>query len=430
MCDSDNRGCMQVAREKITGLLEQAIGLKASSIGVSTLERAVHARMRATASPDVDVYLDRLTASFMEMRLLVEEVVVPETWFFRDLEPFTFLANWIVHSEKDLTKDFFRILSLPCSTGEEPYSVAMTLLLAGVAPTSFFIDAVDVSERVLARARQGVYRENSFRTKDLSFRDIFFTRTAEGFLLQKSVHDKVRFLQGNIIQPGFMGSLGRYDVVFCRNVLIYFNEEAQRQSIEFLHQALVPGGILFTGHAEASLFYNSRMFTVAHAKGFAFRRQNSAAEARWSGGEWKLPAPVLTSAAALSHGRRREKPVPLPAGAKQPEKGETPIARVRRMADEGRLEEAVRQGEEHVQRHGPSAEWYCLLGVIRDSLGQPEEAMKLLRKSLYLDPENVEGLVHLALMAERTGDLDGAANYKRRARKIQERSQGLCQEKT
>lgn len=412
---------MQVAREKITALLEQAIGLKASAIGVATLERAVNARMRATASRDIGTYLERLTGTFLEMRQLVEEVVVPETWFFRDQEPFTFLADRIVHSEKDLSREFFRILSLPCSTGEEPYSVAMTLLLAGLAPTSFFIDAVDVSERVLSRARQGVYRDNSFRSRDLSFRDIYFTQTPEGYLLQKTVRDKVRFLQGNIIQPGFMESLGRYDVVFCRNVLIYFSEEAQLQSIDSLHQALVPGGILFTGHAEASLFFNTKLFSVAHAKAFAFRRQSSSpAEVAWQK-PWKEPlAPSSTTPPAA---RPRQKKA-LPPQPSQPlDRSQSPLALVRRLADEGQLDEAARQGEEHLRRQGPSAEWYCLLGVIRDSQGQGEEALKLLRKALYLEPDNIEGLVHLALMAERVGDRDGAANYRRRVRKIQERRQ-------
>jgi chemotaxis protein methyltransferase WspC len=418
---------MQEAREKITALLEQSIGLKSSAIGVSTLERAVHTRMRVTDCRDVETYLDLLNSSFMEMRRLVEEVVVPETWFFRDQEPFTFLADVVVHSEKDLTKDIFRILSLPCSTGEEPYSIAMTLLLAGVAPSSFYIDAVDVSGRVLERARLGVYRDNSFRTSDLSFRDIYFTRTAEGFVLQKGVRDKVRFLQGNIIQPGFIGSLGRYDVVFCRNVLIYFNEEAQKLAIEALHQALVPGGILFTGHAEASLLFNSRLFTFAHAKAFAFRRQ-ALAPAAGRGEKEKKTAVSVVAPMPRSVPVRPVKTMPPPARAISVEQKE--FVQVRQLADAGKLAEAARQSEEHLRQHGPSAVWYYLLGIIRDSLGQPDEALRLLRKAVYLDPENVESLIYLALLAERAGDLDGAANYKRRARKLQEGGKGLSQEKT
>ena len=92
------------------------------------------------------------------------------------------------------------------------------------------------------------------------------------------------------------------------------------------------------------------------------------------------------------------------------------------------LEEAARQSEEYLRQYGPSSEWYYLLGVIRDSMGQPDEALRLLRKAVYLDPENVESLIHLALLAERAGDLDGAMNYKRRARKLQDGGKGLREE--
>ncbi|MHB8791153.1 MAG: CheR family methyltransferase [Desulfobulbaceae bacterium] len=420
---------MQSAQEKITALLEQTIGLKASAIGATTLDRAIRSRMRVMASRDLDSYLKSLATSRLELRLLVEEVVVPETWFFRDQEPFAFLARYITQSGKDLTRESFRILSLPCSTGEEPYSIAMALLQAGVAPPSFYIDAVDVSERVLERARKGLYRDNSFRTGDLSFRDVFFTKTEDGFVLQKTVRDKVRFLQGNIIQPGFMRSLGRYDVVFCRNVLIYFNEEAQHQSMEALHQALQAGGILFTGHAEAGIFYTTKLFSVMHARAFVFRRQEPLPAENWRVGEGHgtIAQPPLSPLRPSVH--LTGEAAPRRAGIVRPPQAKGELALVRQLADEGRLEEAARRSEEHLRRYGPAAEWYYILGIIRDSQGQSEEALKLLRKAVYIDPENVESLVYLALLAERAGDLDGAANYKRRVKKLREGGKDLCQEK-
>lgn len=413
---------MQLAGQKIAAVLEQAIGLKTESLGATTLERAVRSRMRAVECESVTSYLARLASSALELRLLVEEVVVPETWFFRDQEPFTFLARYVKHSGKDLTRESIRILSLPCSTGEEPYSIAMTLLLAGIAPTSFYIDAVDVSERVLARARLGVYGANSFRGGDLSFRDVFFTSRDEGYVLRKSVRDKVRFVQGNIIQPGFMASLGRYDVIFCRNVLIYFNEAAQGQSMELLYQALLAGGILFTGHAEAGLFSGSRLFSVAHARAFAFRRlEKPKTEGAWSdAGACDLEQPAAVLSRSAPAGKRAKTTAPRRTAVVGEAQGAAELKLVRRLADQGRLEEAVQRSEEHLRRHGPAAEWYYLLGIIRDSMGQADEAMKLLRKAVYLDPGNVDSLVHLALLAERAGDRDGAANYRRRARKIQE----------
>jgi chemotaxis protein methyltransferase WspC len=290
-----------------------------------------------------------------------------------------------------------------------------------LAPGSFYVDAVDVSERVLACARKGVYRENSFRTKDLSFRNNYFTKTADGFELKQIVHDKVRFLRGNILQPGFMEGLGRFDVVFCRNVLIYFSEEAQRQAINYLYHLLLPGGILFTGHAEASLFHDNRFVPIQHAKAFAFYRHSpSAVEVK----------PVKPKTALNSAGRAavtapflkrpiREAPVRV-TSAGPAKKDNADFTKIRRLADEGRLDEAARKSEENLRLHGPSAQWYYLLGLIRDSQGRPDEAVKLLRKAVYLDPGNIESLIHLALLAERDGDVERAANYKRRARRLQE----------
>ena len=153
-----------VPKQKIAELLEQTIGLNISSIGDSSFQRVLSIRMRALGIGDAKAYYDKLTVSFGELRKLVEEVTVPETWFFRDQEPFIFLTEHILDSEKSHARSTYRILSLPCSTGEEPYSIAMTLLEAGLNPLNFFIDAVDVSERVLTKARKGVYGRNSFRT--------------------------------------------------------------------------------------------------------------------------------------------------------------------------------------------------------------------------------------------------------------------------
>lgn len=408
---------MQLPKQKIAELLEQTIGLNISSIGDSSFQRALSVRMRVLGIGDITAYYDKLTASFGELRKLVEEVTVPETWFFRDQEPFVFLTKHILNSEKNLSRSTYRILSLPCSTGEEPYSIAMTLLEAGLKPSNFFIDAVDVSERVLAKARKGVYGKNSFRTEDLRFRDRFFFKTAEEFSLRKMVREKVRFLQGNIMQPGFMQSLGFYDVVFCRNVLIYFNKDGQKQAINTIYNQLVADGLLFTGHAEAGLFIDGRFGTVTHTKSFAFYKRSEA--------QAKLQRRKKVTAVPTSFARRPELHQVKPSLSQPVKQQNCEFALVRKLADEGRLKEAASRSEDYLRLNRPSARWYHLLGIIRDSQGRPEEAFKLLRKAVYLDPGNVESLIQLSLLAERAGDLATAANYKRRAKRIHEREENL-----
>lgn len=414
---------METATQKIASLLEQSIGLTVTSIGASTFARALNNRKKVLGIDNDEAYLEKLTISFMELRRLVEEVVVPETWFFRDQEPFLYLNEYILKSDKDLSVDIFRILSLPCSTGEEPYSIAMTLIQAGLKPTSFYIDAVDVSGRSLAVALKGVYKQNSFRTKDIGFRDNFFYKTEEGYALSPVVRGKVRFVQGNMLQPGFLDSLGRYDVVFCRNVLIYFSKEAQMQVIDSLYNLLMPEGLLFTGHSEASLFMGTRFVPVHHSKAFAFHKRKQVPEViRQSEQTATRNYVKKTTDVPAAPLFKRAGPVSRkPAHVEKPKTEDDEFEYVRKLADAGNLEEAAAICEKKLRQNGLSARWYYLLGVIRDCQGQSEEALKFFRKAVYLDPGNAEALIQLSLLAERAGNLDTAANYKRRARMIQEK---------
>ena len=411
---------MQQAKEKIAALLQQTIGLDVASIGGATLLRALNNRMKEKGFVELEHYFDKLKVSSLELRQLVEEVVVPETWFFRDQEPFNFLADYIFTSGKDLLLDSFRILSIPCSTGEEPYSVAMTLLQAGLKPTSFYIDAIDISDRVLTSARKGFYKQNSFRTKDLTFRDSFFHRDGNGYKLNTSVRNKVRFLQGNILHPAFMGSLGLYDLVFCRNVLIYFNEDSQKQAISALYNLLMPEGLLFTGHSEASLFYGTGFVPASHSKSFAFYKERKPVPAKPKVSGSSRGFANKNGVSAPISGRIPEKVPAAPASRSPVEQEDGQLSLVRDMADRGQLQEAASLCEQHLRDGGPSAQWYYLLGVIRDSQGEYQEAVKLLRKAVYLDPESIESLIQLSLIAERAGDNDMAENYKRRAKRLQD----------
>ncbi len=391
-----------------------------TTIGDSTFERAINRRMKALGIAEVNAYAEKFSASTMELRQLIEEVVIPETWFFRDQAPFTLLGEHVLQAEKFRQRYVFRILSLPCATGEEPYSIAMTLLQAGLPPSCFYIDAVDVSERVLAVARRAVYRENSFRYGNLAFRQRFFHKTDKGFELDKTVREKVHFMKGNILHPAFMKGQGRYDVVFCRNVLIYFSEEAQQQAISALYHILMPGGLLFTGHAESSLFLGDRFVTAARANAFAFYKKESAAAAA-ARQQDDIPDNTeedILFEPALPAVRKSKSVFDRPAAKPAGEDDEFSLAR--QLADEGKLAEAARRSEQYLRQHAPSARWYYLLGIIRDSEGQSAEALKLFRKAVYLDPGHAESLLQLSLLAARAGDHAGAANYRRRAKRLQE----------
>lgn len=412
---------MQAAKQKIADLLKKTIGLNVTSFSDANFQRALGTRMKALRLDDCTDYFNQLSLSLAELRRLVEEVVVPETWFFRDLEPFVFLTDYISKSKKELSNITFRILSLPCSTGEEPYSIAMTLMQAGLKPSEYHIDAVDISGQALAVAREGVYKKNSFRTTDLTFRDNYFHKVGDDFVIQKMIREKVHFFQGNMLQPAFMESLGQYDVVFCRNVLIYFNKEAQYQVIESISNLLRAQGLLFTGHSEASLFIETRFQPVSHSMAFSFYKRHVEQGKTVRQRSFKSSTPADRPPVPASLSFRRPKPTPdsqSPVRPQQPEPDEYEV--VRQLADKGQLEEAASRCETYLRLNDHSAKWYCLLGIIRDNQGNQEEAMKLLRNAVYLAPGNVESLIQLSLLTERAGDPERAATYKKRVQRIKE----------
>ncbi|HHK2658864.1 TPA: protein-glutamate O-methyltransferase CheR, partial [Pseudomonas aeruginosa] len=263
--------------DRFERLLKSRIGLDASSVGSAVIERAVRQRMSGLALHDEDEYWMRLNGSPGEVQALIEAVVVPETWFFRYPESFTTLARLAFERLPSLGGGrALRILSLPCSTGEEPYSIVMALLDAGLSEYLFEVDALDVSARVIERASLGVYGRNSFRGDELGFRDRHFSEVADGYQLAEQVRRKVRFRCGNLLDPGLLAGEAPYDFVFCRNLLIYFDRPTQSEVVEVLKRLLRSDGAMFIGPAEASLLSQHGMQPIGVPLSFVFRRTSEA----------------------------------------------------------------------------------------------------------------------------------------------------------
>lgn len=435
---------MPHSHNHITNLLKESIGVDAATMGKSVVTNAVRQRMAACGLQETDAYWNLLRRSDEELAQLVELVVVPETWFFRDGEAFAALVQHVrqewgtAHPTGRL-----RVLSAPCSTGEEPYTIAMALLDAGLPAMRFKIDAIDISERALAQARRAVYGRNSFRGSDVSFRERYFREEKGLHRLTPLVRECVDFRQANLVSDDLLAGAGNYDAIFCRNVLIYFDAPTQERVIRALDRLLAPHGLLFVGPAETFLTRSVGYTSVDFPSAFACRRS-----ARKSGahapGTSATAAPAFRPFTAPTTTRTEPKkavpaktakpapakklaPAPAPTSASAPAAAASTssgaasaLAAITRLADAGHLAEAVTACERHLHDHGPSVEAYYLLALIRDMLGNPAEAAKCYRKVLYLDPNHSEALLHLALLAENQGDLAEARRLQQRARRSEE----------
>lgn len=442
--------------DDFSAVLKRKMGLDSGSIGSAAIERAVRHRMQAVDSDDEQEYLARLQASPAEMQQLIEAVIVPETWFFRYPESQAAMATLARERlfAPGAEARVLRVLSVPCSSGEEPYSIAMALLDAGVPPARFQIDAVDISERMVEFARRACYGRNSFRGDNLSYRDRHFTETADGHQLADAVMARVRFLAGNLFDAHLLPNVLPYDFVFCRNLLIYFDAATQEQAVALLKGFARRDGVLFVGPAETSLMTGRRLPALPLARAFAFHAE-AAKPAEPVAAAWIPPAPrplagqvpVHASAHASARmstsvptqmparmqsqmstpsqaaGARAAAPSPSasrpsPAGMPAASAGadiEAALRAIAVLADQGRVQEAMAQCRVHLAQHGASAEALYLLGLLQDAGGDTRQAQAAYRKALYLDPTHREALLHLAALVESEGDAEGARRLQARA---------------
>ncbi|CAN7483215.1 protein-glutamate O-methyltransferase CheR [Pseudoduganella sp. LjRoot289] len=256
-------------------MLRRVTGLTVSK---SAADRAIRQRMEQTGLVNREEYLAALTPQ--ELTELVELVVVPESWLFRDQQAFHVAVELVraMLARPAASQRPVRILSVPCAGGEEPYSMAMALCDAGVPRTAFSIDAYDLSPGCVARARSGVYGRNAFRARDLAFRDRYFTPVGnDDYQIAAALRAQVRFSQGNLLT--LVTAHRVYDIIFCRNLLIYFDKPATKAAIERLSALLADDGVLFAGYAEVPSFAQNGFTPLPHRQAFALKKKPAAATA-------------------------------------------------------------------------------------------------------------------------------------------------------
>mgnify|MGYP001109649228 CR=1 FL=1 len=277
----------EIIYRKIAEMLQQQIGLNPDSVGPRAISRAVKQEMRIAKQLDLADYWLALQASTDRLSALIEAVVVLETSFFRNRDSFTFLRQWV--SQEWPRQRCLRVLSLGCSTGEEPYSTAITLLEEGLTFDQFQIDAVDISAQALEKAKRGIYSPYAFRRQTYRSDDQYFTlgipegvsqgkRATQRYFLAAAVREQVNFYQGNAIDPQLLADQPPYDVVFCCNLLASFDRVARDRAIAKLDQLLLPNGLLFLGNTEMKLIDASHYQIVPYPQTYAYRKIADAAQ--------------------------------------------------------------------------------------------------------------------------------------------------------
>lgn len=423
---------MKGLREELGRFLAETAGFDPATTGPDGLDRAVEALARRTGTRDEEALRRLLRTQPGSLEPLLEDLVVPETWFFRDGEPFLHLGD-LARDRLAEDRRRVRVLSAPCASGEEAYSALMVLLHAGCRPADIALDAVDISRRAIGRALKAAYGKRSFREAGWEkLTNRWFTRHQDRLHLAPEVASLANFQVDNLNRPDFFFGREPYDFIFCRNLVIYLADEARTRVLRAVRRLLAPDGTLFVGHSEMIFFCRNGFEPVPRPRAFACRKESAAARpgvpsAAINAGRAApaasspppgTPGGRAPSAASPRHRREAPSRPPRPAPPTSPEETRPDaVGPIRSLADRGQLREAEDACRAALENGAVSAGIYCLLGTICAAKGDLAGAETAFQRAVYLDPECYEALIQLSLILDGRGEADAAARLRERARK-------------
>jgi chemotaxis protein methyltransferase CheR len=230
------------------------------------IDRRVAGRIVATRSRDFADYFGLLRSSAVEAQELINSFTVNETYFYREEHQLRCLSRALLPEvvRDKRPGDLVRIWSLPCSTGEEPYSIALWLLENWPLVDVYNIEIVgsDIDTEAVAAARLGLYGKRALSRLPEAVVSTYFEARPNGqWEIIDDLKESVKFTQANLADAGSVAEHGGFDVIFCRNLLIYFDDSSRKAAVGNLHKALKPGGFVCLGHTESMSRISDRFET-------------------------------------------------------------------------------------------------------------------------------------------------------------------------
>jgi chemotaxis protein methyltransferase CheR len=411
--------------DRLRGLLADRLGMafdhgKDASLGEILQQRAAQHGLSDRG------YLDRLaTAWTSELSALAEAVTVNETYFFRNIEQFRVLGE-VALPERLRAREGQRrlsLLSVGCSTGEEAYTIAM--VAAQRVPESHWATAVvglDINRAALRKAMAGRYSPWSLRETPEASRRRWFRPAGDGVEIDERLRNRIRFVEHNVARDDpVLFAPGTYDVVFCRNLLMYLTPDTARGVVERVTRALAPGGFLFLGHTD-TLGSRPEGLSVYQSHGTFFYKRDSVpreptptapsaqqrprAAARVAGGGGRVAAPPSEHAMRLLQEERFGEALQVldaitGAAADQPA---TWLVRGCALAHLGETGRAAEICQRLLERDALFADAHHLLGDCYEGDERPAEGQEQHRIAAHLDAGFAMPRLRLGLVARRLGD--------------------------
>ncbi len=412
--------------ERFRKLINQTSGIFFDRGKRDLLRLGLTDRAEAVGAETLGDYYERLTSEperENELRRLLDHLSVQETQFFRNLPQFDALRKYVIPEIVRRKSEGFRSLrfwSAGCSTGQEPYSLAMAVLDVLPDPESWNVQILgtDLCETALAEAERGWYPERRLAGMDRNHRERYFRQRDGGYMVAEPVKRLVHFARHNMVTDPLPISLfGTCDVVFCRNVIIYFTHETAKYVIEHFFDILNPGGYLFLGHSETLWKMSAKYSLVEMGDAFIYRKSLPRAidgrrfipDRRMR--DVQLPAGLETDRRDILERRdaRKIEDLVKPAGDKDPGQSRQVaasaaaalVSKARASLDLGDYEKTIELLADAIKRDGDTAESHFLMGLARERRNDLEEATESFRRTIYCDSTHSLAYFHLANTLER-----------------------------
>lgn len=470
--------------QRFRELVAVRLGLRFEDSKLSELAEVLAKRLSDSSLP-CQAYLSLLAApdpSREELRVLARELTVGETYFFRNPDQLGAFSEVALPNRTHAQRfGGVRILSAGCASGEEPYSLAILLAMRTEASSSASIRAVDLNPSALAKAARACYSPWSLRETPAEVQRRWFRPQGRDFLLGEDVRRFVTFEERNLAEPDAeLWPPDAYDIVFCRNVLMYFTPANALALVERITRSVAPGGYLFLGHAE-TLRGLSQEFHLLHTHGTFYYQRHDPVSPRVAPhavlhGEASLdPAPLVDAVGgtdnwieairrasdrihALAHGSEHGTASVASAGSggrgrpqwdlasamellraerfgealdviqglppEAARDAEVLLLRATLLTHNGQFREAERACAELLETDEFNAGAHYLLALCREGLGDPEGAKHQDQIACYLDAGFAMPRLHLGLLARRAGDRDLGAREMKEALELLRREDG------
>ncbi len=412
---------------------------KVDSLRISLVTRATRFGFN-----DYKDYFRVLSNDENEFKELMNLVTINETSFFRFPAQFEALRDRVIPEILDgrsIANKRFRIWSAGCSTGEEPYTISMTLRESALEALGYSMEVTgtDVSTQALDKARKGVYPDRAVNTLAVDVRQRWFETTPEGGHRPiKRVRDLTQFHFHNLIkEPYPLALMSGWDVIFCRNVTIYFRMESTRRVVNNFYEALNPGGYLFIGHSETLTSISERfepveingvfLYRKPQAKRvFSFddivaRRQQSGAARPGAFEGSRVRTREERERSVLGKSREEAKPARRPV-APRPEPAPAPsaigsgagveelVATAHKRLEQARHEEALQLALDALRVEPNSLDAHVVAAFAFADLGQLDEAAAQASAALAVNPLAAPARYILGVISHQQGDISGALN--------------------